>query len=394
MDLYEYQAYEVFARHGVPVTPGEVATTPQQAEIAAMKFGVPVMVKAQVKTGGRGEAGGVKIAQNPTEAATTADSILGMSIHGHTVKSVLVTPATHIDQEFYVSIILDRANRAYLAMASTHGGMGIERLAAEHPDALARLPIDPLTGLDAAAAQALINQAGFPPDQAPQVADVVLQLWKTLTEEDATLVEINPLALTKDGRLLALDGKVTLDDNARYRHAETFEAFTDDDDLDPLEAAARSRRLNYVKLDGQVGIIGNGAGLVMSTLDVIADAGKRHGGIRPANFLDVGGGASAAVMTDGLSIVLSDPQVRAVLVNVFGGITACDEIARGILGALDALGSDAAKPLVVRLDGNAVDAGRAILKDEHNPLVHMAKTMDEAAELVTVLAEQAIHKEA
>jgi len=394
VDLYEYQAYEVFARHGVTVTPGEVATTPQQAEIAAMKFGVPVMVKAQVKTGGRGEAGGVKVANDPTEAATTADAILGMSIHGHTVKSVLVTPATQIDQEFYVSIILDRANRAYLAMASTHGGMGIERLAAEHPDALARLPIDPLTGLDAAAAQRLIQQAGFPQPIAPQVADVVLKLWDVLTNEDATLVEINPLALTKDGRLLALDGKVTLDDNARYRHAENFEAYADDDTLDPLEAAARSRRLNYVKLDGQVGIIGNGAGLVMSTLDVVADAGKRHGGIRPANFLDIGGGASAAVMADGLSVILSDPQVQAVLVNVFGGITACDEIARGILGALDALGAGAAKPLVVRLDGNAVDAGRDILKDAHNPLVHMAGTMDEAAELVTVLAEQATHKEA
>jgi len=393
VDLYEYQAYELFARHGVPVMPGVVATTPQQAELAATKLGVPVMVKAQVKTGGRGEAGGVKIAHDPAEAATTADGILGMSIHGHTVRSVLVTPATNIDQEFYVSIILDRANRAYLAMASVHGGMGIERLAAEHPDALAQVPIDPLTGLDAAEADRLVQTANFPHHIAPQVADVVLKLWDVVAKEDATLAEINPLAITGDGRLLALDGKVTLDDNARYRHAENFEAYDDQDAGDPLEAVAKSRRLNYVKLDGQVGVIGNGAGLVMSTLDVIADAGERHGGIRPANFLDIGGGASAAVMTDGLSVVLSDPQVMAVLVNVFGGITACDQIAHGILGALDALGHRATKPLVVRLAGNAVDAGRAILRDAHNPLVHMAGTMDEAAELVTVLAEQATHKE-
>ena len=387
MDLYEYQAHELFARHGVPVLPGVVATTPQQAELAAIKIGVPVMVKAQVKTGGRGEAGGVEYAQSPVEARNIADDILGMSIHGHIVRSVLVTPATPIEREFYVSITLDRAHRAYLAMASATGGMDIERLAAEQPQTLAQVPIDPLTGLDAAGAQALVQQARFPPDVANKVADVALKLWDVFTKEDATLTEINPLVLTPDGRLVALDGKVTLDDNARFRHAENFDAYGQDDDLDPLEAMARSKGLNYVRLDGQVGVIGNGAGLVMATLDVIAEAGKRHGGVRPADFLDIGGGASARIMSDGLSVILSDPRVEAVLVNVFGGITACDEIAAGIIGALDALGARATKPLVVRLAGNAVDAGRALLKDAADPRVRMAETMEEAAELACQLAQ-------
>jgi len=366
-----------------------LATTPEQAEAAAGQLGGPVVVKAQVKTGGRGKAGGVKVAADPAEARQRAEDILGMNINGHTVHSVWVTPAAQIDREYYLSLLLDRSNRAYLAMASVQGGMEIEQLATEHPDALARVSIDPLVGVDGAVARQIADAGGFSPDIAPKVADVIERLWEVFTAEDATLTEINPLVLTAQGDILALDGKVTLDDNAAFRHPENADVFADVAADDPLETAAKEKHLNYVKLDGQVGIIGNGAGLVMSTLDVVANAGLGHGGIRPANFLDIGGGASARVMSDGLSIILSDPQVKAVLVNVFGGITACDEVARGILGALELLGDAATKPLVVRLDGNAVEAGRDILRDAAHPLVRMADTMDEAAEIVAELAEKA-----
>jgi succinyl-CoA synthetase beta subunit len=363
-----------------------VATTPEEVAAAAAAYGGVVVVKAQVKTGGRGKAGGVKLAHSPAEARQVAEQILGMDIKGHTVRRVLVAPGAAIKREFYVSLLLDRANRADLAMASVQGGMEIEQLAVEHPEALAKVPIDPLVGVDTALAQRIVTEAGFPADVAQQVAQILATLWEVFADEDATLVEVNPLVQTEQGEVIALDGKVTLDDNAGFRHPDVFAAYADASAVDPLEAAAKAKHLNYVKLDGDVGIIGNGAGLVMSTLDVVAYAGQRHGDIRPANFLDIGGGASAEVMSNGLSIVLSDPQVLAVLVNVFGGITACDEVARGIVGALDLLGAQAAKPLVVRLDGNAVEAGRAILEQAGHPLVRMAPTMDEAAEIVAELA--------
>ena len=389
MDLYEYQARELLERHAVPVLAGILATTPAEAEEAARHFDTAVVVKAQVKTGGRGKAGGVKLAHDPAEARQLAQTILGMDIKGHVVHSVLVTPAAEIAKEFYVSILLDRSNRTYLAMASVQGGMEIEQLAREHPEALARVPVDVLAGLDAASAAEIVRAGGFPDEIAPEVAGIVQHLWEVLLAEDATLVEINPLVETADGRILALDGKITLDDNADFRHPEDAATFADRAAIDPLEQAAKDKHLHYVKLDGQVGIIGNGAGLVMSTLDVVANAGRHHGGMRPANFLDIGGGASAKVMSDALSVILSDPQVQAVFVNVFGGITSCDEVARGIVGALDLLGDKATKALVVRLDGNAVEAGRQILRDAAYPLVHMAPTMDEAAELVAAFAERA-----
>jgi succinyl-CoA synthetase beta subunit len=322
VDLYEYQAKELFAAHGVPVLPGEVADTPAEAKAVAARIGTAVVVKAQVKTGGRGKAGGVKLAADADEAAEKATAILGLDIKGHVVHRVLVTEASDIDTEYYVSYLLDRANRTYLAMASVEGGMEIEQLAVERPDALAMVPVDPIDGVDAAKAAEIADAAGFPADVRHQVIEVLVKLWDVFTAEDATLVEVNPLVLTPNGQVVALDGKVTLDDNAAFRHAETVARFEDTATTDPLERKAKEKDLNYVKLDGEVGIIGNGAGLVMSTLDVVAYAGERHGGVRPANFLDIGGGASAEVMANGLEIILGDPSVRSVLVNVFGGITA------------------------------------------------------------------------
>jgi succinyl-CoA synthetase beta subunit len=390
VDLFEYQARDLFAAHGVPVLDGIVATTPAQVRAAAEKLlplaGV-VVVKAQVKTGGRGKAGGVKLARSADEAEQVAGQILGMDIKGHTVHRVLVATGADIDREYYVSLLLDRAERRYLAMASVEGGMEIEQLAAERPEALARVPVDPRVGVDAAKADEVVAAAGFDPAVAPQVADVLRRLWAVYDEEDATLVEVNPLVLTTDGAVIALDGKVTLDDNAAFRHPD-HAALADASATDPLEARAKAKHLNYVKLDGQVGIIGNGAGLVMSTLDVVAYAGEAHG-VKPANFLDIGGGASAQVVADGLDIILSDPQVKAVFVNVFGGITACDEVARGIVAALGILGGEATKPLVVRLDGNNVAEGRAILAAAAHPLVTLAETMDGGAAAAAALAAAA-----
>lgn len=384
MDLFEYQARDIFERHGVPVLSGIVATTPEQARVAAQTLltqegssGV-VVVKAQVKTGGRGKAGGVKIARSAAEAESVAGQILGMDIKGHTVRRVMVAAGARIAQEFYFSLLLDRAERRYLAMASVAGGMEIEQLAVERPEALARVPVDPRTGIDAATADRIVTAAGFAPEVAGQVADVLQRLWTVYHEEDATLVEVNPLVLTEEGRVVALDGKVTLDANADFRHPDRAE-LADAEATDPLEARAAAKGLNYVKLDGEVGVIGNGAGLVMSTLDVVAYAGQERGGIRPANFLDIGGGASAQVMADGLDIILSDPQVKSVFVNVFGGITACDAVADGIVAALGILGEHATKPLVVRLDGNNVAAGRRILRAAAHPLVTLADTMDGGA---------------
>lgn len=392
MDLYEYQARQLFRAHGVPVLGGEVASTAQQArEIAQELFANGsqlVVVKAQVKTGGRGKAGGVKLARSAQEAFERAQEILGMDIKGHTVHKVLISDGADIEQEFYFSVLLDRAQRAYLAMCSREGGMDIETLAKERPEALAKVTVDPLVGIDAAKAAEIVAAAGFEPGKvADDVAGVILKLWEVFTGEDATLVEVNPLVLTPQGTVLALDGKVSLDDNARMRHRD-HEQFVDTVDADPLETRAKAAGLNYVRLTGEVGVLGNGAGLVMSTLDVVAGAGERHGGMRPANFLDLGGGSSAQVMATGLEVVASDPQVRAILVNVFGGITSCVSVAEGIVAAVSSLGESFTKPIVVRLDGNQAEAGRAILAEANLPQVTIAETMDGAADRVTAIAQE------
>ncbi len=383
----EYQAKELFAKHGVAVTAGEVATTPEEAQAAAERMGTCV-VKAQVKAGGRGKAGGVKLAKTPEEARQHAEAILGMEIKGLTVHRVLIAPAASIEEEYYFSFLLDRANRRYLCIASVEGGVEIEEVAKTNPDAVKQIAIDPGTGVDEAKAREIVAEAGFPDVLTDQAVAMVQSLWTVFTEEDATLVEVNPLARLAGDTLEALDGKVSLDDNADFRHPE-HASFTDEAAADPLEAKAKEKGLNYVKLDGAVGIIGNGAGLVMSTLDVVAYAGEAHGGVTPANFLDIGGGASAQVMADGLDVILGDEQVKSVFVNVFGGITSCDAVANGIVGALDILGDDATKPLVVRLDGNNVEEGRRILDERNHPLVTLVETMDGAADKAAELAHAA-----
>jgi succinyl-CoA synthetase beta subunit len=391
VDLFEYQAKQLFQKYGVPTGLGEVATTPDEARAAAERIGGVTVVKAQVKTGGRGKAGGVKVAKTPDDAAQLAGQILGMDIKGHTVHHVLVDPGAQIEQEYYVSFLLDRANRTFLAMASYEGGMEIEQLAVERPDALARVPVDALAGVDEAKAQEIVAAAKFPPEVAGQVADVLVKLWQAFVGADATLVEVNPLALVRadaGSTVKALDGKVTLDDNASFRQPDNA-SYVDVESTDPLEQRAKEKHLNYVKLDGSVGIIGNGAGLVMSTLDVVAYAGEQHGGVKPANFLDIGGGASAEVMANGLEIILSDPAVKSVFVNVFGGITACDAVANGIVSAfqlLETRGDAVDKPLVVRLDGNNAELGRQILTDANLPGVQQVDTMDDAADRAAELA--------
>ncbi len=386
MDLYEYQARDLFEKHTVPVLQGAVATTAEQARNAAAKMGGKVVVKAQVKVGGRGKAGGVKLALDADDTFEKAGAILGMDIKGHTVHKVMIAQAAPIASEYYVSILLDRSNRTFLVMASVAGGMDIEEVAHTAPEKLAKVPVSAVEGISLAKAKEIVAQAQFPADVADQVADVLVKLWETFQSEDATLVEVNPLVKTEDGRIVALDGKVTLDENADFRQPD-HEALVDHDTANALEAAAKEKGLNYVKLDnGQVGIIGNGAGLVMSTLDVVAYAGEKFGGMRPANFLDIGGGASAQVMADGLSIILGDPDVKSVFVNVFGGITACDAVASGIVQALELLGPKATKPIVVRLDGNNVVEGRAILNAANHPLVEQSETMDGAASRAAELA--------
>lgn len=388
MDLFEYQARELFAKHGVPVLEGIVATTPEEAKAAAEEIGGLTVIKAQVKTGGRGKAGGVKLAKSPEEAYEHAKAILGMDIKGHTVHRVLVADGADIAEEYYFSLLLDRANRSYLAMCSVEGGMEIEQLAAERPEALAKIEVDPLVGLDQAKAEEIAKAAGFSAELQEKVVPVLVKLGEVYTKEDATLVEVNPLVLTPEGTILALDGKVSLDDNAEFRQPE-HEALVDKSAENPLEAKAKQFDLNYVKLDGEVGIVGNGAGLVMSTLDVVAYAGENHGNVKPANFLDIGGGASAEVMAAGLEIILGDEQVKSVFVNVFGGITACDAVADGIVKALEILGDAATKPLVVRLDGNNVAEGRRILSEANHPLVVLAETMDSGADKAAELAHKA-----
>jgi succinyl-CoA synthetase beta subunit len=385
VDLYEYQAKELFAAHGVPVLPGRTVETAEEAGAATAELGTAVVVKAQVKTGGRGKAGGVKLAQTPEEAREKAAAILGMDIKGHTVHQVLVTEASDIAEEYYFSFLLDRSNRTFLAMCSAEGGMEIEQLAVERPEALARVPIDAIAGVDRAKAAEIVAQGKIPAAVADQAADVIVKLWETFVSEDATLVEVNPLVRDPQDKVVALDGKVTLDGNADFRHPGHAD-LVDQRTEDPLEAKAKAKDLNYVKLDGQVGIIGNGAGLVMSTLDVVAYAGEKHGGVKPANFLDIGGGASAEVMAAGLDVILGDPDVKSVFVNVFGGITACDAVANGIVEALKILGDAATKPLVVRLDGNNVVEGRRILDEANHPLVTQVATMDDAADKAAELA--------
>jgi len=396
VDLFEYQARDMFEAHGVPVLAGVVAGNVADVRAAAERIGAGsggvVVVKAQVKTGGRGKAGGVKVATSPDAAAAAGEAILGLDIKGHTVHQVMVTQGAKIAEEYYFSVLLDRANRSYLAMCSKEGGVEIEELAVTRPEALARIAVDPNVGIDGAKAREIVEAAGFDEADRAAIADVITRLWVVYREEDATLVEVNPLVKTEDGDIIALDGKVTLDENADFRHPE-HAALHDSASADPLEAAAKERGLNYVKLDGDVGIIGNGAGLVMSTLDVVAYAGEQVAadqGLsvppKPANFLDIGGGASAEVMADGLHIILGDEQVRSVFVNVFGGITSCDAVANGIVGALDRLGADATKPLVVRLDGNNVEEGRRILAARAHPLVSIEETMDGAARKAAELA--------
>lgn len=388
MDLYEYQAKELFALHQISTQVGKVATNAEDAKKAAEDFNKPVVVKAQVKTGGRGKAGGVKLANNPEEAFEKAKNILGLDIKGHIVKKVLITPAEDIKEEYYVSFLLDRTNRTFLAMASVAGGMDIEEVAAKTPEKLAKISINPITGVDQIKAKEIAQKADIPTEVLTQVAELIEKMWKAFIEVDATLIEINPLVRTNDDRIIALDGKVTLDDNALFRHPD-FEKFIDTANVDPLETRAKEKGLNYVKLDGSVGIIGNGAGLVMSTLDVVAYAGEKFGQVKPANFLDIGGGASAQVMADGLGIILSDPSVKSVFVNVFGGITACDAVANGIVQALEILKNDSTikpRPIVVRLDGNNAEEGLRILKSANIENVEIVDTMDNAAAKAAQLA--------
>jgi succinyl-CoA synthetase beta subunit len=394
VDLYEYQAKELFAAHGVPAQVGTVAVTVEEAIEAAEEIGPPVMVKSQVKVGGRGKAGGVKFAATIDDVRKHAGNILGLDIKGHVTRRLLIAQASDIAEEYYVSFLLDRANRTFLAMATHEGGMEIEQLAVERPDALAKIPVNALTGVDAAKAAEIADAGKFPAEVRDQVIDILQHLWEVFVEEDATLVEVNPLVKTPQGKVLAVDGKVSLDDNADFRHPD-HAALADIASENALEVKAKKKGLNYVKLDGQVGVIGNGAGLVMSTLDVVAYAGEAYSlgdghRVSPANFLDIGGGASAEVMANGLDIILTDPDVKSVFVNVFGGITSCDAVANGIVGALQMLGDEASKPLVVRLDGNNVEEGRRILLAAAHPLVTLAETMDEGADKAAQLAAAAL----
>ena len=389
MDLLEYQARDLFEQFGVPVLPGRIATTPEEAVDAYAALGTDLaVIKAQVRTGGRGKAGGVKLARGADAVRATAGEILGLDIKGHIVETVMLSPGADIADEFYFSILLDRAAGGFIAMCSIEGGMDIETLAVERPEALIKVDLDPLDGITGAVAADIVTKAGFPADAHAAVGEVLTQLWRVFKESDATLVEVNPLVRTGDGRIIALDGKVTLDTNADYRHEE-WDSYANTTGDTELERQARELDLNYVKLDGSVGVIGNGAGLVMSTLDVVAAAGAElPGSPRPANFLDIGGGASAAVMANGLRIIMSDPQVRSVFVNVFGGITACSDVANGIVNALEMLGDEARLPIVVRLDGNSVEVGKAILAEAAHPLITVKNTMDEAARTAARLAAE------
>ncbi len=379
MDLYEYQGKELFRRHGIPVSDGRLATTPEEARSAADSLGSQVVVKAQVLTGGRGKAGGIKLADSPEEAEDHARGILGMDIRGHVVKKLWIESASEIAKEYYLSLTFDRGEKKPLFMLTTQGGVDIEEVAETNPDALAKLHVDPLAGFQPYHARRRLFAAGIDePGEQKQIAAIVETLYEAFVAEDAMLCEINPLIVEPQGRVKALDSKFTVDDNALYRHADVAE-MRDLDAYPAEERAAREKGVTYVKLDGEVGILGNGAGLVMSTLDVIAQAGGR-----PANFCDLGGGGDAEGVVDALEVITPDPQVRSILFNIFGGITRCDEVARGILEALGRL--EIAQPIVVRLDGTNAEEGRRLLAEAAPENLHVEETMLSAARRAVELA--------
>ena len=380
MDLYEYQGKELFARAGIPVSQGRVATTPEEARAAAEEIGGQVVVKAQVLTGGRGKAGGIKLAASPDEAEERAREILGLDIRGHVVRKLWIEKASDIAKEYYLSVTFDRGEKKPLFMFTTQGGMDIEEVAAESPEALARLHVEPLAGFQPWQARWLCFAAGLEdPDEQKQVMAIVAKLYGAFVDFDAMLCEVNPLIVTPDGEVKALDSKFTVDDNALFRHADVAE-MRDVEAADPRERLAREKGVTYVKLDGEIGILGNGAGLVMATLDVIDQVGGR-----PANFCDLGGGGDAQGVVDALEVITSDDQVEAILFNIFGGITRCDEVARGILTALGQMTIE--HPIVVRLDGTNAEEGRQMLVDAAPPDLYVEETMLSAAERVVEVAK-------
>jgi succinyl-CoA synthetase beta subunit len=379
MDLYEYQGKELFKRHGIAVSDGRLATSPEEARVAAEELGGPVVVKAQVLTGGRGKAGGIKLAQTPGEAEERAREILGLDIRGHVVRKLWIERASDIEREYYLSVTFDRGAKKPLFMFTTQGGVEIEEVAATSPEALVRLHVDPLEGFQPWQARRLVYGGGVTdPNEQKQIADIVGKLYAAFVETDAMLCEINPLIVTPEGEVRALDSKFTVDDNALYRHPDVAE-MRDPESYPPEERAAREKGVTYVKLDGEVGILGNGAGLVMSTLDVIALAGGR-----PANFCDLGGGGDAEGVVDALEVITADPQVKSILFNIFGGITRCDEVARGILAALDRM--TIGHPIVVRLDGTNAEEGRRLLQEAAPPNLYVEPTMLDAARKAVELA--------
>jgi succinyl-CoA synthetase beta subunit len=379
MDLYEYQGKQLFKQFGIPVSEGRVATTPEEARRAAEELGGPVVVKAQVLTGGRGKAGGVKLADSPDDAEQKAKDILGLDIRGHVVRTLWIEQASDIAKEYYLSITFDRGAKRLLFMFTTQGGVEIEEVAANDPDALVRLHVDALEGYQPWIARRLVYGAGIDdPNEQKQLASIIEKLYRCFVESDAMLTEINPLIVTPDGVVKALDSKFTVDDSSLYRHPDIAE-FRDTSAADPLEALAREKGVTYVKLDGTVGILGNGAGLSMSTVDVVVVAGGR-----PANFCDLGGGGDAEGVVDALEVITRDPQVRSILFNIFGGITRCDEVARGILEALERI--EISTPIVVRLDGTNAEEGRRILADAAPPNLHVEPTMLDAARRAVELA--------
>ena len=382
MDLLEYQGKQVFARHGVPVPSGRHGQTVDEAAAAADDIGYPCVIKAQVQIGGRGKAGGIKVAQTHDEARDAAEAILGMDIRGLTVHELWVEGASEIASEYYASVVFDRSAKAPLVMLSTKGGMDIEEVAESDPDAIARLHVDPLLGFQEFHGRRLAFEAAVDPDVVRPVGAMLTRLYDVFVNEEATLVEVNPLIVTPAREVRALDAKVTLDDNALFRHPDNSE-LRDPSGEDPQERMAKERGLTFVKLDGNIGILGNGAGLVMSTLDVVAQAGGS-----PANFLDAGGGSKAEAITSAVEVILSNPKVKAVLFNIFGGITRCDEVARGLIEAFDQIHPQV--PFVVRLDGTNDVEGRRLLAEANLPNVHTESTMDEAAQKVVELADSAV----
>jgi succinyl-CoA synthetase beta subunit len=381
LDLFEYQGKQLFARYGIPVSAGDVAETVDDAVAAADRVGYPVVVKAQVQVGGRGKAGGVKLANDATEARTHAGNILGLDIKGHVVKRVWVEHASDIAEEYYASFTLDRAAKQYLGMLSAQGGVEIEQVAVESPDALARIEIDPVEGLSEARCRAWVESAKLNPQATDGTVDILTKLYEVFVDGDADLVEINPLILTPEGKVHALDAKVSLDDNARFRHPE-WDEFTGLEKLDPREREAQELGLQYVGLDGDVGLIANGAGLAMATCDIVHEVGGK-----PANFLDIGGGANAQVMANALAVINNDPNVKSIFINIFGGITKGEEVANGIVQALEQV--DISSPIVIRLDGTNAVEGREILSSHESDRLVSKPTMVEAARTAVAMAKGA-----